>query len=304
MKSELNDQSPLESLSGDSIGGKNLSETEDRIGIRNPDELSEVNNPQELEMDDPEDHPPFLKNTDSDGLDSENDQGPASSRKTARRHLGRGLSALLGDDEQDYADLDKLKSSKFVPVEFLFPGRFQPRRNFDQSEIDGLAHSIQARGILQPILARRHPEKVNSYEIIAGERRWRAAQVAGLHEVPVLVRNLDDGAALEIALVENLQRQNLNSIEEAAGYRRLMDEFNHTQHALSKTIGRSRSHIANTLRLLKLPEKLQAMIESGMLTAGHARAIATAPDPQKLAQKIVDKKLKCPPGRTFSPTNP
>ncbi len=283
----------------------------DQADRPDPDEVSEIQDLQGTEMDDSEDQPISTDNmvtegmgpedVDSEGLssrelafegmDSGDNQDTLPVRKTVRRHLGRGLSALLGDDEQDYADLDKLKSSKTVPVEFLFPGRFQPRRKFDKSEIESLAQSVKSRGVLQPILARRHSEKVNNYEIIAGERRWRAAQMAGLHEVPVLVRDLDDGAALEIALVENLQRQNLNAIEEAAGYQRLMDEFNHTQQALSKAIGRSRSHIANTVRLLKLPETVQGMIQSGALTAGHARAIATAPEPQKLAQKIVDKNL-------------
>ena len=292
--SDRDDQSPLEPSLHKSVDDNDQSLTTDHMDIPDPDAVSETHDPEKAGEDNSEDQSPSLNSSDSEDLspeDYQSSQNSTSSRKGTRRHLGRGLSALLGDDEQNYADLDKLRSSKTVPVEFLLPGRFQPRRNFDKSEIQSLSHSIKARGILQPILARRHPEKVNNYEIIAGERRWRAAQMAGLHEVPVLVRDLDDGIALEIALVENLQRQNLNAIEEAAGYRRLMDEFSHTQQALSKTIGRSRSHIANTLRLLKLPEKVQAMIESGVLTAGHARAIATASKPQKLAQKIVDNNL-------------
>ena len=204
-----------------------------------------------------------------------------------RRRLGRGLSALLGDEGEDQASLDKALVSRFVPVENLTPGRFQPRRHFNEADLATLADSIREKGVLQPIVVRRQADGSNGYEIIAGERRWRAAQRAQLHEVPVLIRELSDQDALEIALIENLQREDLNAIEEAQAYQRLMDEFSHTQEALAKTIGRSRSHVANLLRLLTLPEPVQAMIADGSLTAGHARTLIGASDPLAAARDIV-----------------
>jgi ParB family transcriptional regulator, chromosome partitioning protein len=197
------------------------------------------------------------------------------------RGLGRGLSALLGDGEV------APKNLRHIATELLQPGRFQPRRHFDEESLEALADSVRAQGILQPILVRRNPEDPNTYEILAGERRWRAAQVAQLHEVPVLVRELGDREASEIALVENIQRQDLNSIEEAQGYRRLIEEFGHTQEALATALGKSRSHIANTMRLLNLPDEIQTMIADGRLTAGHARALVTARDPLEIAREIV-----------------
>lgn len=210
-----------------------------------------------------------------------------------KRNLGRGLSSLLGDDEPaaDLGELDKLRSSKTVPVEFLRPGRFQPRHNFDDDRFKELVESVSAKGILQPILVRRHPDDRNSYEIIAGERRWRAAQQAKLHEVPVIVREFSDQEALEVALVENLQRQDLSAIEEAEGYRRLMEEFRHTQEDLAKVVGKSRSHVANTLRLLTLPALVRTLVEEGTLSAGHARALLGAPNAEALAEKVVAKGL-------------
>jgi ParB family chromosome partitioning protein len=211
----------------------------------------------------------------------------------SKRHgLGRGLSALLGEDAQDYASLDRVKSSKEVPIERLRPGRYQPRRRFDADEIAELVASVRERGILQPILVRRIGEgSEESYEIVAGERRWRAAQQAQLHQVPVVIKELSDQDALEVALVENLQRQNLTPLEEAEGFRRLMDEFGHTQERLAKALGKSRSHLANTLRLLGLPEEVKAMVDEGKLSAGHARAILSAPDPIGLAKRAVNQNL-------------
>lgn len=189
------------------------------------------------------------------------------------KNLGRGLAALFGEESADYAELDKARPAKAVPIEFLRPGKYQPRHNFDPSQIQSLVDSVKEKGILQPILVRRLASEPNAYEIVAGERRWRAAQLAQLHEVPVTIRELSDRDALEIALVENIQRENLNAMEEADGYRRLMDEFKHTQEDLAKVIGKSRSHVANLLRLLSLPDGVRTLVESGKLSAGHARAL-------------------------------
>ncbi|MEP4378097.1 MAG: ParB/RepB/Spo0J family partition protein [Alphaproteobacteria bacterium] len=208
------------------------------------------------------------------------------SEPTARPRLGRGLSALLGDDGEDYQELDKAKPSRELPIEQLHPGRFQPRTNFDEEELASLVESIREKGILQPILVRRDPVQADLYEIIAGERRWRAAQRAKLHEVPVIIRELDDKAALEIALIENIQRADLSPIEEAEGYQRLMEHFSHTQDALAKAMGKSRSHIANQLRLLTLPEEVRQMVDRGELTAGHARALVGREDAVELARQI------------------
>ncbi|TVR96274.1 MAG: ParB/RepB/Spo0J family partition protein [Rhodospirillales bacterium] len=212
----------------------------------------------------------------------------AESRK---RGLGKGLSALLGEDEAALAHLDRVRATKTVPIEMLYPGRFQPRRSMADDELDALAASVADKGILQPILVRRHPDDPNAYEIIAGERRWRAAQMAQLYDVPVIVKDLDDRAACEVALVENLQRQDLSPLDEAEGYRRLLDEFEHTQEALAHSVGKSRSHIANTLRLLALPEPVRDLLDAGALSAGHARALIGATDAAGLAQKVVRRGL-------------
>jgi ParB family chromosome partitioning protein len=209
-----------------------------------------------------------------------------------RKNLGRGLSALLGEDETDYAQLDKLRNLKTVPIEFLHPGRYQPRHRIDQDQIKDLAESIRQKGILQPILVRRHPDEPNAFEIIAGERRWRAAQLANLHEVPVVVKELTDQDAMEIGLVENLQRQDLSPLEEAEGYQRLMDEFSHTQEQLAQAVGKSRSHVANMLRLLGLPVSVKEMLDDGQLTAGHARALlGAAGNVVEMAQHVIKKGL-------------
>jgi len=208
-----------------------------------------------------------------------------------RTNLGRGLAALLGDDSDDYGALDRVRLARQVPIEHLHPSRVQPRSRFDDEALSSLTESIREQGILQPILVRRHPDRESEFEIVAGERRWRAAQKAQLHEVPIIVRDLTDGEALELAIVENVQRQDLDPLEEAEGYRRLIEEFGHTQDDLGRTIGKSRSHIANTLRLLNLPETVKELLRQGDLTAGHARALLGAAAPEVLARRIVDQGL-------------
>jgi ParB family chromosome partitioning protein len=207
------------------------------------------------------------------------------------RQLGRGLSALFGDDGEDHAELDAVRQSKSVAIGHLRPGRFQPRRDFDDAQMNSLVQSIKEQGVLQPLLVRRDADDPETYEIVAGERRWRAAQLAQLHEVPVVIRELTDAGALEIALIENIQRQDLNPLEEGEGYRRLVEEFQHTQEALSRAVGKSRSHIANTLRLLNLPTTVKDLLIGGDLTAGHARALLNLDDPDKLAKRIVAQGL-------------
>jgi ParB family chromosome partitioning protein len=205
------------------------------------------------------------------------------------RGLGRGLSALFGDDETPAPQShDNLRS---LPIEQLKPGRFQPRRNFDAENLEALTQSVREKGILQPILVRRDPSDSNRYEILAGERRWRAAQAAQLHEIPVIIREMDDRGASEIALIENIQRQDLNAIEEGEGYRRLIEEFGHTQEELGRALGKSRSHIANTMRLLSLPDEVRAMVIDGRLSAGHARALIVSRNPLALAQLVVSEGL-------------
>ncbi|MFQ5348240.1 MAG: ParB/RepB/Spo0J family partition protein [Rhodothalassiaceae bacterium] len=208
-----------------------------------------------------------------------------------RRGLGRGLSALMGDFPPEPAAAAAVAGDVMTaPIAALAPNPFQPRQHFDPGELDALASSLREVGLLQPILVR--PAKEGGaggilYEIIAGERRWRAAQKAGLHEVPVVVRDLDDGAALEAAIIENVQRHDLSPIEEAAGYRRLIDEFGHRQEDIARTIGRSRSHIANLLRLLSLPDAVQKMVDDGRLTMGHARALVGLANAEELARRIL-----------------
>ena len=205
--------------------------------------------------------------------------------------LGRGLSALLGEDNDDYATLDRERTPREVPVEHLTPNPFQPRHRFNNDEIEGLADSIREHGIIQPIVVRRHVEGNDRFEIIAGERRWRAAQRAQLHQVPIVIHDLDDSKLLEVALVENIQRADLSPLDEAAAYQRLIDDFGHTQDALGKIVGKSRSHVANMLRLLGLPDLVKAMLDEGVITAGHARAILSADDPEGLAQLVVSQEL-------------
>lgn len=208
-----------------------------------------------------------------------------------RSNLGRGLSALLGDDPVQAEAAAVAGPPQRLPVSALTPSPFQPRRVFDEGALDDLASSIAERGVLQPLLVRRAPNMNGIYEIIAGERRWRAAQRAQVHDVPVVVREMDDREVAEVALVENLQREDLNALEEAEGYRRLQDEFQHTQEDLAKAVGKSRSHVANTMRLLGLPEELKEMLQHGSLSAGHARALLGNPNAVDLARRVVAKGL-------------
>jgi ParB family chromosome partitioning protein len=212
--------------------------------------------------------------------------------KPRTRQLGRGLSALLGEDAVEKPQEGAvIAGATTVPVEHLIPSSLQPRRVFAEEEIRSLSDSVRARGVLQPILVRRITGTPGRYEIVAGERRWRAAQAAQLHDVPVLIHELTDEAVLEIALVENIQRADLTPIEEATGYRRLIDEFGHTQESLSKIMGKSRSHVANTLRLLTLPDSVQRHVDAGELSAGHARALIGSDEPESLARNIIRRGL-------------
>lgn len=205
--------------------------------------------------------------------------------------LGRGLASLLGDEGQDYAQLDKARSTKNVPIEMIAPGKFQPRQDFDKEAIEALAASIREKGVLQPLLVRRDPIAPNQYELIAGERRWRASQIAKLHEVPVIIKELSDREALEIGLIENLQRQDLNPVEEALAYYRLMNEFDNTQESVAKALGKSRSYIANMVRLLDLPQSVRQYLRDGKLTVGHTRALIGVKNAEELATQMVDKNL-------------
>ena len=201
--------------------------------------------------------------------------------------LGRGLSALLGDagSIQEPAN----EGVREVPVAEVFPDPDQPRRHFDDDALDELAASIAARGILQPIVVR--PTGGGGYRIVAGERRWRAAQRAHLHQIPVIIREYDDNTTLEVALLENIQRADLNAIEEGMAYARLITQFNHTQEALGKIVHKSRSHVANLIRLLDLPESVRSALAAGQLSMGHARALLSAPDPATLAAEVIAKGL-------------
>lgn len=214
----------------------------------------------------------------------------ATSRKP-RPGLGRGLSALLGDsmpEEPVAAGAEHGAGVRMLPVSALKPHPHQPRRHFDETALEDLAASIRARGLIQPIVVRPHGHE---YQIVAGERRWRAAQRARLHEVPVLVKELSEAETMEIALVENIQRQDLNAIEEAEAYARLIGEFGHTQEALAQIVHKSRSHVANLMRLLDLPTPVREMVVTGAIEMGHARALIGAPNAEKLARQIADKGL-------------
>ncbi len=204
----------------------------------------------------------------------------------APQRLGRGLSALLGGAETLAAATRARGGPQKIPIEFLRPNPRNPRENFGSDSLDELAASIKEKGILQPILARPLPGNAQAYEIIAGERRWRAAQRAGLHEVPIVSFEADDRQALELAIIENVQRTDLDPLEEAAGYQRLGDEFGYSQADLARIIGKSRSHLGNSLRLLSLPQSVQALLREGKISAGHARALLSSQDPAALAEKI------------------
>lgn len=201
------------------------------------------------------------------------------------RGLGRGLSALIGDEGASRASGNR--SPRTVPTAFLRPNKFQPRKTFVEDDLSDLIASVKEKGILQPILVRPVAGDANAFEIVAGERRWRAAQAAKLHEVPVTVKELNDGQALEYAIIENVQRSDLNAIEEGLAYHELMERFSYTQDQLAHAVGKSRPHVANTLRLLKLPEAVRILVRDGKLTAGHARALIGDPDAEEKANAIV-----------------
>ena len=212
-------------------------------------------------------------------------------KKIERKGLGRGLSALMADVNLQQGDIHvrdtrRTAADMMVPIERVFPNPDQPRRDFDPDLLAELSASIKAKGVIQPLIVRPLASE-GDFQIVAGERRWRAAQMAQLHTVPVVVRNLTDSEVLEIAIIENIQRADLNSVEEALGFRQLMETFGHTQEKLGEVLSKSRSHIANTLRLLSLPDDVLSMVRNGALSAGHARAIIGAPDPLSLAKKIV-----------------
>jgi ParB family transcriptional regulator, chromosome partitioning protein len=202
-----------------------------------------------------------------------------------KKRLGRGLAALIGDEVSEESMIQDIKSLRHLPIEQISPNPANPRRYFNEEEIENLASSIRSKGLLQPLVVR--PRSGGGYEIVAGERRWRAAQRAQIHDVPVLIRELDDRETLEIAIIENVQRSDLNALEEANAYRQLIDQYSYTQQQLADSVGKSRSHIANTLRLLTLPTNVQEMIERGALTAGHARTLVASDDAEDVAAKII-----------------
>jgi len=207
------------------------------------------------------------------------------------KRLGRGLAALMGQGYEDDTARILPGGVKQLPIEFLRPSANNPRSNFDDAAIDELAKSIREKGIIQPVLVRQINDRNDSFEIVAGERRWRAAQKAGIHSIPVVIKSLTDREALEIALIENIQRENLNAIEEAVAYEHLRQEYNYTQEALADVLGKSRSHVANTLRLLNLPQAVQEYVRGGELTAGHVRTLLTTDNPEELARKILSEGL-------------
>jgi ParB family chromosome partitioning protein len=215
---------------------------------------------------------------------------PAKSAEEAPPRLGRGLAALLGGAET-LAAATRTRGQQKIPIEFLRPNPRNPRKNFGEDGLDELTASIKEKGIIQPLLARPLAGIADAYEIIAGERRWRAAQRAGLHEVPIISFEADDRQALELAIIENVQRADLDPLEEAAGYERLGDEFLYTQADLAKAIGKSRSHVSNCLRLLKLPERTKSLLRDGKISAGHARVLLSSGEPDALAEKIVAQNL-------------
>lgn len=210
----------------------------------------------------------------------------------SRKRLGRGLAALIGDLDKPASPAEPaaaLRADRTAPIEFVSPNPRNPRRTFAEDDLEDLTQSIREHGIVQPVVVRTMPD--NRYEIIAGERRWRAAQRAGLTSVPIVIRDVSDRVALELAIIENVQRADLNAVEEAQGYQQLIDEHQYTQADLGQVIGKSRSHVANTLRLLKLPDHVRSMVTDGSLSAGHARTLVTALDPAGLARRIVDEGL-------------
>lgn len=239
----------------------------------------------------------MLENEKLDDLDILGDAGKPEehSHGGKRKSLGRGLGALLGDAEfnidealNDTPTQPVQAPDDRVDVNLLFPSPFQPRKDFDEEALNALVESVKEKGVLQPLLVRK---KNGRFEIIAGERRWRASKLAGLQTVPVIVKDMDDKEVLEVALVENLLRENLSAIEEAEGFQRLINEFSHTQEALAQIVGKSRSHVANTLRLLNLPDSVKDLVREGTLSAGHARALVGLDNAETLAKQIIAKDL-------------
>lgn len=208
-----------------------------------------------------------------------------------KKNLGKGLSALFGDEASDYQELDRIQPTRMLALDQIIPSPFQARKHFAEGELNELVASIRQRGVLQPILVRRSRSGNNQYELIAGERRWRASGTAGLKEIPAIIKDLSDAEALEIGLIENLIRQDLNSIEEAEGFARLLNEFKYTQEQLAQSLNKSRSHIANSLRLLALPDRVRQHLVEGRLTAGHARAILRVIDQEDFALKIINEAM-------------
>ncbi|MFN3890020.1 MAG: ParB/RepB/Spo0J family partition protein [Beijerinckiaceae bacterium] len=208
-----------------------------------------------------------------------------------RPRLGRGLAALLGDAAVAPPAPEVSRGARKAPIEYLRPNSRNPRRTFDEEQLESLAASVREKGVIQPILVRPVPNTSNSYEIIAGERRWRAAQRAGLHDVPIIVIEASDRETLELAIIENVQRADLNPIDEALGYEQLINQFQYTQADLARVIGKSRSHVANTLRLLNLPENARKLVTDGALSAGHARALLALPDPEATARRAIAEGL-------------
>ena len=208
-----------------------------------------------------------------------------------RSRLGRGLAALIGDVGEETKTVERARAQRRVPIEFLKPNPRNPRRNFSDAELDELAASVREHGVIQPIVVRPVRGAADAFEIIAGERRWRAAQRAGLRDVPIVAIDASDGEALELAIIENVQRTDLNPLEEAGGYERLANEFDHSQEEIAKIVGKSRSHVANTMRLLKLSEPIKAYIHSGKLSAGHARMLVGQPNAEEFAEDIVARGL-------------
>ncbi|MGL4285391.1 MAG: ParB/RepB/Spo0J family partition protein [Phreatobacter sp.] len=211
--------------------------------------------------------------------------------EAARSRLGRGLAALIGDVGEETAAIDRVRATRKVPIEFIRANPRNPRRMFKDEELQELADSIRERGIIQPIVVRSVAGTADAFEIVAGERRWRASQLAGLHEVPIHLVEVGDREALELAIIENVQRADLNPLEEALGYNELIEQFGYSQTDMAKVIGKSRSHVANTLRLLKLSDSVQNYLRDGQLTAGHARALLAHDDPERMAADIVERGL-------------
>ncbi|MCZ0736065.1 ParB/RepB/Spo0J family partition protein [Phreatobacter sp. AB_2022a] len=211
--------------------------------------------------------------------------------EAVRSRLGRGLAALIGDVGEETAAIDRVRATRRVPIEFVRANPRNPRRVFKDEDLQELADSIRERGIIQPIVVRTVAGAVDAYEIVAGERRWRAAQQAGLHEVPIHLVEVGDREALELAIIENVQRADLNPLEEAMGYNELIEQFGYSQADMAKVIGKSRSHVANTLRLLKLSDRVQSYLRDGQLTAGHARALLAHDDPERVAADIIERGL-------------